>query len=265
MTLLVGVRCSDGIVLGADGNATLGALGMETASQPSGKKLTILHKKVVFGLSGPIGLAQLLCAQVDQSFTNGELRGRKDEVAQFLRGAFWKLIEPDMRSASVSAHVVGPQAAQESCISSTILAMPVQGQAELFQFNFQASPENASEALPCVALGLGQKIADPFLAFLRKAVWGMKTPTLQDGILAVVWTLRHTIETDARITEPIQIILLRKEKDAKGKEDFIAHELAPQELEEHREAVKDAEDQLAQWRGKMSTKAQANPPPPPPA
>jgi hypothetical protein len=83
--------------------------------------------------------------------------------------------------------------------------------------------------------------------------------------------LGHAIETNpGGIAEPMSIVVLRKEKDSKGKEDFVAREFAPQELEEHREAVKDAEDQLAKWRGKMSASEAAGgegtikaPPPPP--
>ncbi len=63
MTLIVGLKCSDGIVLGADGAATLGVMGHQTARQTT-KKLTILSESVVVGVSGPVGLAQRVAGEV---------------------------------------------------------------------------------------------------------------------------------------------------------------------------------------------------------
>ena len=265
MTLILGIRCSDGVVLGADGSATLGALGAQTARQQSVKKLKIIHGKIVFGLSGPVGLGQLLGACVEEAHGKSHLQHRVEQVAEYLRGAFWKLIQPEMQSAAVSQPIIGHQAAASSAVCSTILALPLLGQPELLQFNHQASPEIATPELPFVTIGSGQAIADPFLAFIRRVVWCMKPPTIQDGILAAVWTLLHAIETNpGGIAEPMSVVVLRKEKGQKGKDDFTARELAPEELEEHREAVKDAEDQLAQWRDKMSLKATGEATIPPP-
>src|SRR5256885_291322 len=83
---LLGIRRSDGIVLGADGSATLGALGTYTARQQSVKKLRIVREKIVFGLSGPVGLGQLLCACVEVADGQGALGGRVEQVAEYLRG-----------------------------------------------------------------------------------------------------------------------------------------------------------------------------------
>jgi 20S proteasome alpha/beta subunit len=60
MTLIVGIKCANGLVLGADGASTLGAPGQPTALQPYGKKLHSLHDSVVFGFSGYIGIGQRL-------------------------------------------------------------------------------------------------------------------------------------------------------------------------------------------------------------
>ena len=265
MTLIIGIRCSDGIVLGADGSATLGALGTHTARQQSVKKLRIVRQDAVFGLSGPVGLSQLLCATVDEAIDKNHLRGRVEQVAEHLRGAFWKLIEPAMKSAIVAQQLIGNAAASSSAICAVVLALPIEDRPELIQFDQQAAPEIATDELPFVAVGSGQAIADPFLAFIRRVVWGMKTPTVQDGILAAVWTLRHAIETNpGGIAEPIEIVVLRKEKGEKGKEEFVARELDPNQLVEHREAVQSAEDKLAEWRKTLSPAPDAPAPPPPP-
>jgi 20S proteasome alpha/beta subunit len=55
VTLIIGILCSDGIVVGADGAASLVAMGNMTAQQPV-KKLSLLHKCMIVGVSGPISL-----------------------------------------------------------------------------------------------------------------------------------------------------------------------------------------------------------------
>jgi 20S proteasome alpha/beta subunit len=40
MTLIIGIKCSDGIVMGADGAATFGSLGQQTIRQGT-KKLEV--------------------------------------------------------------------------------------------------------------------------------------------------------------------------------------------------------------------------------
>lgn len=80
MTLIVGIKCSDGIVLGADGAATYGVLGQQTIRQPV-KKLKILESCIVVGVSGPIGLGQRLTATVEELWQNKKLSGKTPPVA----------------------------------------------------------------------------------------------------------------------------------------------------------------------------------------
>ena len=47
MTLIVGIKCSDGIVVAADGAATLGSFGQQTAKQPV-KKLCFIGDDVLW-------------------------------------------------------------------------------------------------------------------------------------------------------------------------------------------------------------------------
>ena len=56
-------------------------------------------------------------------------------------------------------------------MSSTIVAMIVQHKPQLFQFMFDAASEQATEDIPFIAVGSGQSLADPFLAFLRRIFW----------------------------------------------------------------------------------------------
>jgi len=53
------------------------------------------------------------------------------------------------------------------------------------------------QKLPFVAMGSGQGIADPFLAFLKRLLeWEKNLPTLGEGRLAAVWTIKHAVVTN---------------------------------------------------------------------
>ena len=75
MTLIVGAKCSDGVVLGADGAATLGdpALGQQTVIQPV-HKLKTLQGRMVMGVSGAVGLGQLYGDRVEALWREKQLR-----------------------------------------------------------------------------------------------------------------------------------------------------------------------------------------------
>ncbi len=243
MTLIIGIKCSDGIVMGADGAATYAALGQSTIRQET-KKLEIFENCVIVGVSGPIGLGQRIRAEIQALWVDGEIKlqyQRPAEVMRIIRGVIWnKHIGPEMQVAQIAASVIGPQLAQQSAIASTVVGLPLQESSCLIQFDHQGAPEEASATLPFVAIGSGQPIADPFLAFLRRLFWPDRLPTLNDGIFSTLWTLQHAIQTNpGGVSGPKQIMILEKKNNA-----WKARELQEVELYEHEEAIQAHEKQL---------------------
>ena len=96
MTLIVGIKCSNGIVVGADGAATLGnTVGLRTVIQPVAK-LTIVRGAIV-AVSGPVGIGQLFTDRVDTTYNS--LRDLSaEEAARTLREAFLKDAEVALRA-----------------------------------------------------------------------------------------------------------------------------------------------------------------------
>jgi hypothetical protein len=81
-------------------------------------------------------------------------------------------------------------------LCKSMIAIPVQKIPTLFTFDYGGQPEKATDELPFVAMGSGQAIADPFLAFLKRLLWPKRLPTLAEGRLAAVWTIGHVILTN---------------------------------------------------------------------
>lgn len=169
MTLIVGIKCSDGIVLGADSAATLGnTLGVRTVIQPVAK-LTIVRGQAIIGVSGPVSTAQLFADRLDAAY-NGLRNVGVPEIGRKLRLAFLEDAEVSLRVAGLAQSVVGPTA-QNDVICQTLVAIASGRPPSMIQFDYQCMPEMATDDLPFVAIGSGQTIADPFLAFLRRVFW----------------------------------------------------------------------------------------------
>ena len=263
MTLILGIKCQEGIVLGADGAATLGALGQQTVRQLT-KKLEIITDCVVVGVSGPVGLHQRFADEVRGLWENRAFVGRgAAEPAPSSAAAMVKISEalrkhilPEMQAAAASGQVTGQGIALQSAISQSIVALPVGRSACLFQFDHQGSPEEATDQLPFVSIGSGQRIADPFLAFVRKMFWKKGCPSINAGIFATLWTLQHAIETNpGGISDPKQIVLVERIRD-----NWRARELPDEELEEHLKAIGSVEQYLSEF---PAGKVTQEPPPPP--
>ncbi len=252
MTLIIGIKCSDGIVMGADGAATFGSLGQQTIRQET-KKLDIIENRVIVGTSGPIGLGQRIKSEIQALWTDGRqnLGAQKPaEAMRIVREALWqKHLNLEMQVAQVTAGVIGQQLALQSALSQTVVCLPLNGVSRLIQFDHQGAPEEAMDTLPFVAIGSGQSIADPFLAFLRRLFWCDCLPTLNDGIFSTLWTLEHAIKTNpGGVSDPKQIIVLEKAQNYSPRNPtnqmWKPRELQEEEFLEHMEAIKAHEEHL---------------------
>ncbi len=241
MTLIIGIKCSDGVVLGSDGAATFGTLGNTTIRQPIRRKLKIRQQCLVIGTSGPVGLGQRYAHELQELWASKKLSGAQPEAAMVLISqAFRAHCLAEIEVARQVSSLVGHAAAQ-SALAHTVVALPLRKKPCLIQFDHQGCPELASEDLPFISIGSGQQIADPFLALLRRLLWPDRQPTLAEGTFAVTWTLHHAIETNAGgVADPKQVVWLK---------ESAAKELAEDELEEHLQLVQEVEGRLTTFIG----------------
>lgn len=236
MTLIIGILCSDGIVVGADGAATYTtSLGqIRTITQPT-PKLRIIGEQVILGLSGPLGLGQSYVEEIEPQVRNRNYLcpwKTVPEARKFLQENLWKHAELSWKRAEIVSKTVGQHAMVE-CLHQTIVAFPIGDNPHLLQLNHQCHPEEATSNLPFIAIGSGQPTADPFLAFIRRTFWPNSPPALTDGIFAVAWALDYSIKAQpGGISDPKQIIILEKEN---GK--WKANQLTQDELGEHMQMI----------------------------
>lgn len=250
MTLLIGIKCTDGVVVAADGATTFGnSLGTRTIRQPS-RKLAIVNDRMVVGVTGAVGLQQRFIGEL--SALNPGASAKRHQLMEMLAGAIRKPMRDEYSMAEAVRDSLG-SAAVQGVLSGTLIALVIQGEPTLIQFDHQGSPECATDNLRFVSLGSGQPLADPFLAFLRRIFWADAPPNLQEGIFAATWALEHSIATNpGGVDHPIQVMTVRAVTNG-----CEIREVDETELGEHRQFIQVAERRLATFREAMTETAAA--------
>src|SRR5208282_5567849 len=194
MTLIVGIQCSDGVVMASDSAATLGEGFTFTVGQQQVTKIRALENAaILYSFTGSIGMSQLIAAAIDRTWNEAFfLNAKPAEAMQKIAVEIAKTVQVYAGNAQLFQQAGGLQ----SALCKSLVAIPVKNQPRLFQFDYSGVPEEASTELPCVALGSGQTIADPFLAFLKRVLWKEREPTVAEGRFAAAWTLTHVIRTN---------------------------------------------------------------------
>ncbi len=255
MTVLVGICCKDGVVVGSDSSATFGNLGAPTIEQPT-RKLDVVADSLILAGTGQIGLNQRFCAQLAAMQAAGS--GEK---------GFTGLdpVEVGKRMSIAGINDFGFTQAPKGQYGA-LVAFRTRKLLQLCEFavnDFQ--PELKNERIWYASMGSGQGIADPFLGFIRKTFWQGGMPNLAEGIFAAAWTLKHTIDLNpGGVNGPIHLATLTW-VDGKVGERHIAQFLDEGQIAQHLESVAEAERYLADFRTVLGGNKAAPDVPLPPA
>lgn len=252
MTLLIGILCQDGVVIGSDSSATFAAGQFRTIEQPA-KKTFVISPDVIVAGTGAVGLGQRFAEIV---------RGvRVNPQNNFLAA------DPFVLAKGICANAINDFASTQAPKGTFgALAAFCSGQGfHLVEFGAQdLQPEFKTDDCWFVSMGSGQPIADPFLGMMRRVFFKGSKPALKEGIFLTFWALTHAIDLNTGgINGPAQIGILSK--DARGL--LVARLLTDDEIQEHDGSVRAAESHLAIYRDIISGKkasAQGDIPPLPP-
>ena len=226
MTVVVGIKCKDGVVIGADSSATLGQAPNFRTIEQKIKKIHVVGNRVIVAGTGQVGLGQRFGDLVRAAWQHDDKPFNKSplEVGKLLASHAIQ----DFLSTNVKMGQYG-----------ALVAFPSGTTGQLCEFavhDFQ--PElKTGDSLWYASMGSGQAIVDPFLGFMRRVFWKDDLPSTQDGIFAVTWALQHAIEVNpGGINEPMQIAVLGPNR----KGQLEARLLESAELAEHQNNVEGA-------------------------
>src|SRR5690349_19539072 len=104
MTLIVGIKCQGGCVVGADGAATTYDDQMNPTSEiPIGRKVEIVARKVVIGFAGHPGIGQIYSRAISTACDGGLLLATESpQAGEIVRQAVAQQLQPtlaDVRKA----------------------------------------------------------------------------------------------------------------------------------------------------------------------
>jgi hypothetical protein len=248
VTILVGVRCSDGVAIGADGIATSAMGAFPLMHMESDPKIRIFGNSVILATTGPIGYTQRLYHHVEAAvkghvFANLDSREATTNIS--------KRFLTDLQESKA------PSWAPDGFGFGGLIAAATKDTPYLAEFattNFQA--ELKTGKLFFGSMGSGQMLADPFLAFVCRVLWGSQMPTVDRGKFGVYWVLEHTIKlAPGKVGKPIQLATLQKIDGA-----WVAKE---QDTQESAQYIKSLEDYIGGFEQPAIEAAAAEPVPEP--
>jgi 20S proteasome alpha/beta subunit len=233
MTALVGLFCTDGVVIGADSSSTFSSGTENTIEQPT-EKICVIEGRVIFAGTGEVGLNQRFEA-VLQKTVSGGLKGTSLDISKDI-----------CRNALIDFEYTGRRPGGIGF--GALVAFPVNHKPHLCECALQTfQPEMKTEKHWFASMGSHQKITDAFLGYLKDVFWPSGPPSLQDGVFAAIWTLEHVIALNTGgINGPIRIAILEN-KEGKAK----ARMLADSELDQHKQSVDEAKQHMRKFRDKF--------------
>lgn len=235
MTLIVGIRCTDGVVVGTDSAMTFASGQDLTIEQPLRQKIEIVQNQIIVAGTGELGLGQRFIDIVKHFWKVEELQGKSS-------------VDIGRRLAQLAIDDFSSTRAEPGSYGALVAVPCAAGSLELIEFSLASfQPEVKTRDNWYVSMGSGQYVADPLLGFIRRTFWKDDPPSHQDGIFATTMVLELGCEmAPTGVAKPIQIAVLNSSKDKEG--EFLARHLTKEELLEHRENFNDAISHFQKYR-----------------
>lgn len=241
MTVLVGVRCSDGVAIGADSIATSAAGQFPLIHLDADPKIRIFNNRVIVATSGPVGYAQRLDYHVQAALDGGVFTNftAREAVANIPRRFL-----PDLQETRA------PNWGQDGLRFGALIAAVVRDGPFLAEFgstDFQPELKNGRTFF--VSIGSGQILAGPFLAFVCRVLWKGNMPDVDHGKFGVYWVLAHTLKlAPGKVGPPIRLATLRQLGS-----DWVARE---QDTQESAQYIDELENHIGQFAPRATVEEQ---------
>lgn len=251
MTSIVGIRCTDGVVIGADSAASFSDGRFSTIEQLTDQKIKIIGGSVIIAGTGYVGHMQRFSAVVDDLWSKNAFAGKTDmAIAQKLSSDGLKEFDLTHTAQNVAFTALVAYPAKDQ---PTLCELP--GGVEI---RFQPEIKRLDDFW-FASWGSGRGITDPFLALFRNIFWSGGAPTLQGGIFTTLWALKHACEVNpGGIKEPIHIAVLDRDPTNKGR--WRARKLDEAELKEQEDMVDAATTHFSTFRDILQGEGRQEPP-----
>jgi 20S proteasome alpha/beta subunit len=291
MTVIVGILCSDGVVIGTDSALAVGRVGRYTIERQEGNvlKIEITEGDIITAFTGAAGLSQRFNDQVAEiikalrrPYTQPRLVSGIGPVGSPLQLALYNMNFPNGRIAydEIKPVDIGRIVSQLTIddfrkTPSVLQQQPTIGwgfgalfafvsgnEPQLIDFDSVSfhpelkgipDPNRAGQdrIWRCVSMGAGQALADAFLAHSYRLLFGEKIPTIDRAKLVVAWTIQHVIRYNPGLVGGELQLAILEKRDG----IWVAHHEDPGETEGQ---VDDLEKYISEFVEKRNPDAAAN-------
>ncbi len=264
MTLLIGVQCTNGVVLGADSSATLATNGADV--NDLAHKITLVgdHALIAIGGASAMGLQFEHGArtELESLHVAGELATLAHpelaaKISEQLIPAFLALKIPEL--AVKAKELPGGEENLASILARCLIATFTNAGPCLLAVN-EFGLTDCADKVPYAVEGNGDVAALPFLGYIRQHVWKNQPPDVGAGILAVLWAFRYAGRANPeRLSEPYQLGVVERIG-----ERLQARFLSETDLSEPKNLLDDFETNvMGQLLGRVVEEEKAQAPPVP--
>jgi hypothetical protein len=261
VTVLVGILCEDGVVIGSDSSATYGPAPMVKTIEYDALKLEIVEDAIITAISGAVGLGQRFNEQLGSLFRTlmTPHRGGAQQMTMTpmgpmilpLHAALSKVpvdhipldtISPIETGTLISETIIANFRRTQSSIQTNtaqgwglgaLVAFVSNNNPQLIEFDgVQFHPELKGQPDPArgdrprvwrsVSMGSGQMMSDPFLGHAYRLLFGDTVPRVDRAKLAVSWTLDHVIRYNTGgIGGAQRLAILERNRDGAWQASYV--------------------------------------------
>lgn len=209
MSIIVGIKCSDCVILAASGptptSISGGAAGRVT---PTG--LGTVAGQAVVGVSGSEELDREVAAALERYLAEHEPHLMSGEAhSHQLQTVLSQRIRltAEMKRALQGLPGTG-MAAGEAATGAVLIALPSRERPSLHLVDGEGTVAQIDRGRCFAAIGSAGVAGESFLTFLQRLLWREERPNRAAGQLAAYWTARHVTEVEGASSRSIRVVRL---------------------------------------------------------
>jgi len=192
MTLIIGVRCQEGIAIGADSMVKVGS-DFGNIQMTSEKTRLLDENDGIAAFAGDVGLGQIILDSLASSNLSPSSSASKNDTKDAVTQA--------IGNTSMSYYNMSRYLGEQLEVPELLVALPVKEQPSLVLYRRAIPIAEATEGMCFLTAGSGADLANSFLKFLERVFWQGNSPTtIGEGIFSILWTLNHVIEANAAMS-----------------------------------------------------------------
>lgn len=241
MTIVVCIKCSDGVVVAADSMLSLGEM------QHSGRKIHVLDSnQSFFAFAGDLSLAERF-----RAFAAAEMPSTYDDPIKLNHATNISRLTADSFKTTHLEPINQPLQA--------ILVHRHANEIEACVYSHYLYPRYLDRDHYYAVIGSGTSAALPFLAFLLESLNSDGgPPNLTDGKLFAVWAVNYAIQRlSGGVGGRVNVTIAEKHENS-----IKVHELPDESVAELNEHINSAASYLKRWKNALGSDISEQPPKP---